>query len=92
MSPLPKVLPAIERAGRWVSDVEVLHLYYAKPLRFWRERLAANPARVEEIYGFHPMWESYLIASELFFALDDGMAFQIQPPRTGTRCHRRATM
>lgn len=77
---LSEVLPAIERAGLWVTDIEILRLHYAKTLRRWHERFAANRAKVEEIYDarFYRMWEFYLIASELFFALEDGMVFQIQ--------------
>ncbi|MGD9509740.1 MAG: class I SAM-dependent methyltransferase [Geminicoccaceae bacterium] len=77
---LSEVLPAIERAGLWVTDLEILRLHYAKTLRRWHERFAANRARVEQIYDarFYRMWEFYLIASELFFAIDDGMVFQVQ--------------
>jgi cyclopropane-fatty-acyl-phospholipid synthase len=80
---LSEVLPAIERAGLWVTDVEILRLHYARTLRRWHERFAANRARVEEIYDarFYRMWELYLITSELFFALEDGMVFQIQLAR-----------
>ena len=77
---LSEVLPAIERARLWVTDVEILRLHYARTLRCWHERLAANRERVEALYDarFYRMWEFYLVASELFFTVDDGMVFQIQ--------------
>ena len=77
---LSEVLPAIERAGLWVTDIEILRLHYARTLRRWHERLTANRERVEALYDarFFRMWEFYLVCSELFFTLDDGMVFQIQ--------------
>ena len=77
---LSEVLPSIERAGLWVTDVEILRLHYARTLRAWHERLVANREQVEALYDarFFRMWEFYLICSESFFTLDDGMVFQIQ--------------
>ena len=40
---LSEVLPAIERAGLYVTDVEILRLHYAETLRVWRERFMAQP-------------------------------------------------
>ena len=40
--PLSEVLPAIEKAGLWVTDIEILRLHYAETLRHWRERFVAN--------------------------------------------------
>jgi cyclopropane-fatty-acyl-phospholipid synthase len=80
MPALSEVLPSIERASLWVTDLEILRLHYARTLRCWHERLTANRARVEALYDarFFRMWEFYLVASELFFSLDDGMVFQFQ--------------
>ena len=39
---LSEVLPAIERAGLYVTDIEILRLHYAETLRAWRERFMAN--------------------------------------------------
>ncbi len=47
---LSEVLPAIERAGLYVTDIEILRLHYAETLRAWRERFMANRAEV----GPHP--------------------------------------
>ena len=39
---LSEVMPAIERAGLLVSDVEILRLHYAETLKAWRERFLAQ--------------------------------------------------
>ena len=77
---LSEILPAIERAGLWVTDVEILRLHYAETLHAWRERFLANWATVAELYDerFCRMWEVYLAGSEAFFRCMDGMVFQIQ--------------
>ena len=36
------VLPAVERAGLLVTDIEILRLHYAATLRAWRERFLAH--------------------------------------------------
>ena len=39
---LSEVLPAIERAGLLVTDIEILRLHYAETLKHWRERFLAH--------------------------------------------------
>ena len=46
---LSEVLPAIERAGLCVTDIEILRLHYADTLRAWRERFMA---RRDEAQGY----------------------------------------
>ncbi len=77
---LSEVLPAIERAGLFVTDVEILRLHYADTLRAWRERFMANRDEAARIYGerFCRMWEFYLAGSETSFRIDGHMVFQIQ--------------
>ncbi len=77
---LSEILPAVERAGLWVTDVEILRLHYAETLKAWRERFVANWDRAAELYDerFCRMWEFYLAGSEAFFRCMDGMVFQIQ--------------
>ena len=41
---LSEVFRAVERAGLWVLDVEILRRHYIWTLRHWRERFQA-PAR-----------------------------------------------
>ena len=77
---MSEVLPAIEKAGLVVTDVEVLRLHYAETLKYWRERFMANRKRAVEIYDerFARMWEFYLAASEASFRWQDLVVFQFQ--------------
>ena len=77
---LSEVLPAIERAGLLVTDIEILHLHYAETLRAWRERFLAHADDIKRIYDerFLRMWEFYLAASEITFREQGMMVFQIQ--------------
>ncbi len=77
---LSEVLPAIERAGLIVSDVEVLRLHYAETLAVWRERFLAGRDTAVALRGeaFARMWEFYLAASEAAFRYQGLVVFQIQ--------------
>jgi len=77
---MSEVLPAIERAGLYVTDIEVLRLHYAETLREWRRRFMARRDEVKQIYDerFCRMWEFYLAGSESAFRVDGHMVFQIQ--------------
>ncbi len=77
---LSEILPAIERAGLWVTDIEVLRLHYAETLRCWRERFLANRARAIELYDarFCRTWEFYLAGCEMAFRRMGMMVVQIQ--------------
>jgi len=77
---LSEVLPAIERAGLLVTDIEILRLHYAETLKAWRERFLAHRSEVEEFYDarFVRMWEFYLAAAEMSFREQAMMVFQVQ--------------
>ncbi|WP_309083999.1 cyclopropane-fatty-acyl-phospholipid synthase family protein [Chelativorans sp.] len=77
---LSEVVPAIEKAGLIITDVEILRLHYAETLKAWRERFMANRAKAVEIYDerFARMWEFYLAGSEASFRWQDMVNFQIQ--------------
>ncbi len=77
---LSEVLPAIERSGLYVTDVEILRLHYAETLRAWREQFMAHWDEAKAIEGerFCRMWEFYLAGSETSFRVDGHMVFQIQ--------------
>ena len=77
---LSEVLPAVERAGFLVTDVEILRLHYADTLKAWRERFLAHREEVEQMYDarFVRMWEFYLAASEMTFREQGMMVFQLQ--------------
>jgi len=77
---LSEVLPAIERAGLLVTDIEILRLHYAETLKAWRARFLAHREEVERLYDqrFVRMWEFYLAASEMAFREQNMMVMQIQ--------------
>lgn len=77
---LSEVLPAIEAAGLWVTDVEILRLHYAKTLKAWRARFAARREAVAALYDerFCRIWEFYLGLSEIAFRYRGCMVFQVQ--------------
>jgi cyclopropane-fatty-acyl-phospholipid synthase len=80
---LSEVLPAIERAGLLVADIETLRLHYAETLKAWRERFMARREEAERLYDarFCRMWEFYLAASEMAFREQGMMVFQAQLTR-----------
>jgi cyclopropane-fatty-acyl-phospholipid synthase len=77
---LSEVLPAIERAGFLVCDIEILRLHYAETLKAWRERFMARREEAVQLYDerFALMWEFYLAACEMTFRKQNMMNFQIQ--------------
>jgi len=80
---LSEVLPAIERSGLLVCDIEILRLHYAETLKAWRERFMARRKEAVELYDerFARMWEFYLACSEMAFRKQKLMNFQIQLTR-----------
>ena len=77
---LSEVLPAVERAGLWVTDIEVLRFHYADTLHAWSERFAKARPKMAELYDerFCRMWEFYLVAAEMSFRYGKHMNFQLQ--------------
>jgi cyclopropane-fatty-acyl-phospholipid synthase len=77
---LSEVMPAIERAGLLVTDIEILRLHYAETLRHWRDRFLAHREDAERLYDrrFVRMWEFYLAASEMAFRGQAMMVMQFQ--------------
>jgi cyclopropane-fatty-acyl-phospholipid synthase len=77
---LSEVLPAVEKAGLLVTDVEILRLHYAETLKAWRERFLAHGENVTRLFDarFVRMWEFYLAASEMAFREQAFMVFQLQ--------------
>ena len=77
---LSQVMPAIERSGLWLTDLEILRLHYAETLRHWRDRfLGHGEGPADE--RFRRMWEFYLTASEMSFRFGGFMVFQAQLAR-----------
>ena len=77
---LSEVLPAIERSGLWVTDIEIMRLHYADTLRHWYQRFHESRDETRALYDerFCRMWEFYLAACEMLFRNGDLMVFQIQ--------------
>ena len=77
---LSEVLAAVERAGLWVTDVEVLRLHYAETLRHWRQRFRARWDEIASEQGeaFCRMFDFYLAGSEVSFRYGGLMVFQLQ--------------
>ena len=77
---LSQIVPAIERAWLWTTDIEVLRLHYAHTLRAWYDRCAAQQAEITRLYDarFYRMWMFYLAAAHCAFANDGHMNVQIQ--------------
>ena len=80
---LSEVAAAVERAGLWITDIEILRLHYADTLREWARRFHANRDRVQRLHDerFCRMWEFYLAGSEMAFRSGRMMVFQVQLSR-----------
>lgn len=77
---LSEIVPFIERAGLYVTDVEILRLHYAETLKAWRHRFTQNRQIITELYDerFCRMWEFYLAGCEAAFRHTSLVVFQIQ--------------
>ncbi len=65
-----EVIPAIERAGLYLADLEVLHgSHYARTLAAWRARFEAHREAIRARFDerFLRMWRYYLVLSETGF-------------------------
>ncbi|HQT86121.1 MAG: SAM-dependent methyltransferase [Acidiphilium sp. 37-64-53] len=80
---LSEVFGPLERSRLRSTDIEILRLHYAKTLNHWRRRFAANRDTIASLYDerFCRMFEFYLAGSELAFAVQDHMVFQLQLAR-----------
>ncbi|WP_113443619.1 SAM-dependent methyltransferase [Rhizobium cremeum] len=79
-----EVLPAVEKSGLLVRDIEILPHHYAHTLRHWRQRFLARKAEVVSLYDerFFRMWEFYLAGSEMAFSHENFFIFQMQLTRS----------
>lgn len=77
---LSQVTAAIEEAGLWTTDIEILRRHYAETLRHWRLNFWARRPDMVRQHGerFCRMWEFYLAGSESAFRFGRLFVFQIQ--------------
>ena len=74
------MVPAAEKSGLLVRDIEILSLHYAETAAAWRRRFLAKREGVLELYDerFLRMWEFYLAGSEAAFRYDGIHVFHLQ--------------
>ncbi len=80
---LSQIAPAVERAGLWLTDLEVLRLHYARTLEHWYERATAAREEIVTLYDerFFRMWQFYLAGGIAAFRHDGHAVFQLQLAR-----------
>ncbi len=80
---LSEIATEVEKAGLYITDVEVLRLHYAETLKAWWDRIQANRDRIVDLYDerFARMWEFYIAASEMTFRHVGHVVFQVQLAR-----------
>ena len=93
---LSEVMPAVERSGLLLTDVQTLVLHYAQTARHWSERFAANRKTIRAAYDerFCRMFEFYLAAAELAFRRERQVVYQLQlsPSQTTLPADRNALL
>jgi cyclopropane-fatty-acyl-phospholipid synthase len=79
---LSEVTAAVQDAGLWITDVEILRRHYAETARHWRLRFLADP-EIPALYEarFRRLWEFYLASAELGFRYGTHMVAQVQLTR-----------
>lgn len=80
---LSEVVPAIEKSGLWITDIEILRLHYALTIAEWRRRFAARRDAIRALHDerFCRMFEFYLAGCEFTFRHGDHMNWQVQLTR-----------
>lgn len=80
---LSELVRAIERAGLFITDIEVLRMHYAQTLAAWRRNFLAHREEARALYDerFCRMWEFYLAGAECAFRLEGEGVLQLQVAR-----------
>ncbi|MGO9472195.1 MAG: class I SAM-dependent methyltransferase [Rhodomicrobium sp.] len=84
---LSEIVPAIEKSGLLITDIEVLRLHYAETLAAWRHNFEAAWDEAAGLFSerFCRMWQFYLAGCEVGFRYHNIAVFQIQlAKRIGT--------
>lgn len=77
---LSEIMPAVERSGLFISDVEVLRLHYARTTEAWYRRFQQNRDRIKAMYDerFCRMFELFLAGCVGSFDHGGLCVFQMQ--------------
>ena len=77
---LSELAPHIEKAGLYITDLEVWRLHYAETLKEWRKRTFQHKKKIITLYDerFFRMWDFYLSTAEVAFRHLGHVVFQIQ--------------
>jgi len=77
---LSEISPIIEKAGLYITDMDVWRLHYAETLKEWRRRTFENKQAIIDLYDetFFRMWDFYLSSAECAFRNLGHVVFQFQ--------------
>ena len=77
---LSEITPIIEKAGLYITDLEIWRIHYADTLREWRLRTHKNKDTIVKLYddSFFRMWDFYLASAECAFRNLGHVVFQFQ--------------
>ncbi len=81
---LSEVMPAIERSGLFISDIEVLRLHYGRTTEAWYRRFRQNREKIRALYDerFCRMFEMFLAGCVGSFDNGGLVVFQMQLGKT----------
>lgn len=77
---LSQIIPAVEKAWLWITDVETLRPHYRQTLTHWYQRTNAAEAEIKALCGerFFRTWQFYLAGGISAFTHDSYLVYQIQ--------------
>lgn len=80
---LSEIMPHIEKAWLWATDIEILRVHYGHTLVHWYQRCQEKRGDIEALYDerFYRMWMFYLAAAANAFFHDGHMNVQVQLTR-----------
>jgi len=75
-----EIMAAVDRAGLYATDIEILRGHYDETLRHWLARYRAAREEIIDLFGedLYRKWELYFSGSEASFRLGSLMVMQIQ--------------